>query len=312
MTPNCSRADLRHADLTRANLNGANLSGSQLSYAKFTWASLIDTRLDEANLSEASLGATSLIRTNLKNANLSMTNCDLTVFTNVDLSEAKGLNSIRHRGPSTIGLSTLFRSKGQIPEAFLRGCGVPEDVIIRLPALIHSVGTIQFYSCFISFSHKDEDFAKRLHDRMVQEKLRVWYSPEDMPWGQKLYEVIDHAIRLYDKLLVVLSPNSMNSEWVKTEIRKARKAELKDNRRKLFPIRLVDFDTIRGWECFDADDGKDLAVEIREYLIPDFSNWKDDGSFEAAFARLVESLKMEKSAGAVAIPGPLPPTETLQ
>ena len=89
----------------------------------------------------------------------------------------------------------------------------------------------------------------------------------------------------------------MNSEWVKTEIRKGRKAELRDNRRKLFPIRLVDFETVRDWECFDADLGKDLAVELREYFIPDFSNWKDHDAFEAAWKRLLNDLKAEGSNG---------------
>ena len=60
-----------------------------------------------------------------------------------------------------------------------------------------------------------------------------------------------------------------------TEIRKARAQEKKENRRKLFPIRLMDYDTLRDWTCFDADTGKDLAVEVREYYIPDFSNWKN-------------------------------------
>ena len=59
----------------------------------------------------------------------------------------------------------------------------------------------------------------------------------------------------------------MNSEWVKTEIREARKIEIKEGQRKLFPIRLVDFETIRDWECFDADSGTDLGVEIREYFM---------------------------------------------
>ena len=74
------------------------------------------------------------------------------------------------------------------------------------------------------------------------------------------------------------------------------KAELKEGRRKLFPIRLVDFETIRDWECFDADRGKDLGVEIREFFIPDFSNWKDHDSFEAAFARLLKDLKTATAA----------------
>jgi hypothetical protein len=76
-----------------------------------------------------------------------------------------------------------------------------------------------------------------------------------------------------------------------TEIRRARKAEVKENRRKLFPIRLTDYDTLKEWECFDADHGKDLSVEVREYFIPDFSNWKNHDEFEKAFARLLSDLK---------------------
>ena len=61
---------------------------------------------------------------------------------------------------------------------------------------------------------------------------------------------------------------------VLTELRKAREVEKKEKRRKLFPIRLTDFETLRDWTCFDADTGKDLAVEVREYFIPDFPEWK--------------------------------------
>lgn len=59
----------------------------------------------------------------------------------------------------------------------------------------------------------------------------------------------------------------------------------------LFPTRLVPFETIEDWECFDADTGKDMGVEIREYFIPDFSNWKDHDAFEEGFKRLLADLK---------------------
>src|SRR5262249_39958538 len=153
-----------------------------------------------------------------------------------------------------------------------------------LPSLLGAMQPLQFYSCFISYSTKDEDFARRLHGRMQQEGLRVWFAPEDMKPGAKLHEQIDQAIRIHDKLILVLSHHSIHSEWVMTEIRKARLAELRDNRRTLFPIRLTDISTLRDWEFFDADTGKDLAVEVREYFIPDFSHWKDHDSFERAFA----------------------------
>lgn len=87
----------------------------------------------------------------------------------------------------------------------------------------------------------------------------------------------------------------MNSEWVKTEISNARKRERRDNKRVLFPIRLVPFETLRDWECFDADAGKDSAREIREYFIPDFSDWKNHDAYWEAFQRLISDLETEDS-----------------
>jgi hypothetical protein len=146
-------------------------------------------------------------------------------------------------------------------------------------------------SSVISYSTHDEAFATRLHARMREAGLQVWFAPEDMRGGQKLHEQISQAITSHDKLLIILSAHSLRSEWVMTEIRKARKAELKEQRRKLFPIRLIDMDTLRAWECFDADSGKDLAVEVREYFIPDFSHWRDTAAFERSFARLLRDLR---------------------
>lgn len=116
-----------------------------------------------------------------------------------------------------------------------------------------------------------------------------------MKGGTKVHEEIFSAIQFHDKLLLVLSNDSMKSEWVTTEIRRARKVEREENRRKLFPIRLVSLEAIQKWECFDGDSGKDLAIELREYYIPDFSNWKDHDAFEREFAKLLRDLKAENA-----------------
>jgi uncharacterized protein YjbI with pentapeptide repeats len=280
---NFGGASLYDADLGRADLRGANLS----------WANLIGANLREANLSETYLARTDLSGANLTGAKLSRCPCHGTLFCDLDLSEVKGLESIWHVGPSFVGVETLFKSKGKIPEAFLRGCGVPDPLIAYLPALLGSMQPVQFYSCFLSHSSADKEFARKLHSRMHKEGLRVWFDEVEMQGGKKLHEQIDEAIRTYDKLLIVLSPHSMNSDWVKTELRKAFKLERREGQRKLFPIGLVPYSEVQDWECFDADHGKDLAVEVREYLIPDFSNWKDNDAFEAAFGRLLRDLKAE-------------------
>jgi hypothetical protein len=85
----------------------------------------------------------------------------------------------------------------------------------------------------------------------------------------------------------------MASEWVATEVYHARQREKREGRQVLFPIALCPYDKIRSWSSFDADTGKDMAREAREYLIPDFSNWKDHDSFEKAFDRLMRDMKAD-------------------
>ena len=96
---------------------------------------------------------------------------------------------------------------------------------------------------------------------------------------------------MYDELLLVLSANSIESEWVKTEIAMTRQREKQEERRKLFPIRLVDMATLQAWQCFDADTGKDSAREIREYYIPDFSKWRAHDRYQLEFEKLFRDLK---------------------
>ena len=155
-----------------------------------------------------------------------------------------------------------------------------------------------FYSCFISYSTKDQDFADRLYADLQAKGVRCWFAPHDIQGGKKIHEQIDEAIRLYDKLLLVLSDASMNSNWVKTEIANARAKEEQQKRQMLFPISLVPFDRIKAWKLFDADTGIDSAREIREYFVPDFSNWKDHDIYAKTFGRLVRSLKADSSRAA--------------
>jgi hypothetical protein len=87
------------------------------------------------------------------------------------------------------------------------------------------------------------------------------------------------------------------------ELRKARRAELANQRRKLFPIRLTSFETLHNWECFDPENGQDLADEVRQYFIPDFAQWKEHDRFEHEFGRLLAALKAVDDPPA---PGPPP------
>jgi hypothetical protein len=152
------------------------------------------------------------------------------------------------------------------------------------------------YSCFISYSHEDEDFCKVLHRELLDRGVKVWYAPEAMKPGRKLHEQINAALGAYDRLLIVLSEASLASDWVDHELHRARKRETRDKVRMLFPIRLVSMERLQQWESFDADTGRDSAREIREYYIPDFSGWKDPAVLETAINQLLDGLRREDAA----------------
>lgn len=321
-----SGADLRDANLTEAvfaeaNLNGATLSSRWLTNTDFRLATLKYTDLSGANLRHANLSGACLTGANLRNANLgdadlsdaTIVNADLTganligtnfhhcivgstTFGNCGLTETKGLDLVHHRGPSTIGVDTIYQSGGKIPDSFLLGCGVPANLIRSIRSLLASD---QYYSCFISYDSKDEQFARQLHGRMRDAHLRVWFAPEDIQGGKKLHDQIETAIRGYDKLLIVLSKASLQSEWVMDELRKGFQAERDGGTRKLFPVLLTDYKALRRWVCRDSISGRDLAEEIRQYFIPDFSKWKNRKHFEDAFGRLLEALRARASSKTV-------------
>jgi uncharacterized protein YjbI with pentapeptide repeats len=295
-------ADLSGAHLLKAHLNWADLSRAILSDASLSEANLSGTNLFGADLREADLSGASLRGANLHGAHFSNANLggtDLsgavaqgTTFADIDLSVVKGLDRVYHHGRSYIDIDTIYKSHGQIPETFLRGCGVPDTFIAYMHSLTGKA--FEYYSCFISYSSEDEAFAQHLHADLQARGVRCWFAPKDITGGKKLYEQIDHAIQAHEKLLLVLSEHSIGSKWVMTEIRRTRKAEIRDKRQKLFPIRLVDMIKLKDWECFDADSGKDLAVEVREYFMPDFSAWKDHDSYQRAFDHLLRDLKAEE------------------
>ena len=285
---NLSTAELRSANLINAKLSGADLTGAKLIGAKLIGADLRGADLTKTQLTRAVLLRTRLSQTLLTEADLSSAILGETTFVDTDLKQTLGLTSDEHMGPSVIDHRTLIRS-AQLPITFLRGCGLPDTLIEYLPSLLNH--PIQFYSCFISYSTADQTFADRLYADLQHHGVRCWFAPHHIQAGKKIHTQLDEAIRVFDRLLLILSEASMESAWVKTEIAHARQKEINEQRQVLFPISLVSFSRIRHWKLPDADTGTDSAREIRELFIPDFSNWKHQDQYQKAFDGVLRSLK---------------------
>ena len=243
---NLSGAEVTRAWLANAGLTDANLQNSLLLYTQF-----FDTQMSGADLRGADISDAVFADAIMKGCNFAGATMGRTFFDGVDLSETVGLEHVSHDMPSSLSFSTILVSSGRIPLSFLRGVGLPDNPIDYLPSLRGAA--IQFFTCFISYSSADQSFADRLYADLQNKGVRCWFAPHDVKGGRKLHEQVHDAIRIYDRLLLILSDHSMNSRWVETEIAAARKREIREGRRVLFPISLVPFAHIRDWNAWDAD-----------------------------------------------------------
>jgi len=325
---NLREADLRLADLSLAVLNDADLGRSCLATAKLVGCRLDRAKLQRARMASANLEGAQLVKADLRGAELEMANfhrADLTaanlsgarffqaVFTESILSKAsltratlghttfaltslkavKGLSSCRHWGPSAIDFHTLTES-GRLPEVFLRGCGLSEVFVQYLPDFWNE--PIQFYSCFISYSHSDKSFARRLHDSLQGRGIRCWLDEHQLLPGDQIHRAVDEAVRLWDKVLLCCSAASLESWWVDKEVQKAlmKEEQLWKERGKetlaIIPLNLDGHFFSPEWRA--RKDWKEQHLTTR--LAADFTGWeRAHKKFEAQLGRVVKALRAD-------------------
>ncbi len=287
-------ANLRAADLSGANLYDAQLGGADLFYADLSgadlrgavlWgADLSYTTLASADLARAFLGRANLYGALVTQANFATAQLGVTLLADIDLREAKGLDTAEHLAASIIAIDTIYRSGGNIPDVFLRGCGVPDDFITYAKSLVGKA--LDFYSCFISHSTLDHVFAERLYADLQAKGLRCWYFPENAKWGEPVWGEIDRGIKVYDKLIVICSQHSLMSVPVLREIERALQREDKEGRNVLFPL-AIDDHLFEQWQ-------HPRKADVLSKVVGDFRGW-DHGvkKYRLSFEKLLRALRAE-------------------
>ena len=311
---NLSEANLRGANLREANLQGANMTGSNLrrtilnstnlSQANISRADISSSELKRANLYGADLSGADLSNSILRDANLigaNLTGANLegadltnavigaTLFGNVDLSNVKGLESLLHLGPSTVGIDTIYKSQGKVPVLFLRNAGVPRHLIDYIELFVDQ--NKKYYSCFISYSKKNEKFAHKLYEDLQAHGVRCWLTTEKLKRRDRNHALISSAVNLHDKLIMILSEDSIDKVKTENEYNCAVEKEMKAGKSVLVPISLDD--AVKYTE-------QPWAIKMRRLRkLPDFSMWQDSDTYQEALSDLLEELSAEEESPGV-------------
>lgn len=289
-------AQLWYAHLERADLRGATLAGADLRCCDLTGADLRDVDLGGASLACANLWRTDLRDALLTGANLHGARfCDcrlagadfhraeaaLTSFNAVDFSRTRGLDTVRHERPSSIGTDSLALTADGLDGGsaraemlhFLRGAGVPEDYLKRFAS-----GSVPA-SAYVVHSLADRGFARRLYDALQDRGIRCWLHERPMLPGEDLDEGFDLGPRDFDRLVLCCSPASLASWWLAEEL------ELVAGRpaSALQPVDLGGAES--AWE--QARGPRELPA-----MVANFAGWEGGGgAFELGLERLVVALR---------------------
>jgi FMN phosphatase YigB (HAD superfamily) len=88
---------------------------------------------------------------------------------------------------------------------------------------------------FISYSHSDEDIVIKIESALKDEGTKIWRDKSKIPAGESISHAITEAIRSIPIFLLVITRNSLKSQWVQHEIDLAVNSRIKEGT-KIIPV----------------------------------------------------------------------------
>lgn len=111
---------------------------------------------------------------------------------------------------------------------------------------------------FISYSTEDSHFARSLSKALKERSIGVWLDQHEIRVGDSLTKRIGQALNDQDFMIVILSPASVRSPWVQTELAEAMTREIRQKKVVVLPViyrqcEIPSFLTDKKYADFTAD-----------------------------------------------------------
>ncbi len=135
---------------------------------------------------------------------------------------------------------------------------------------------------FVSYSHDDTAFVDMLDSSLAGKYIHCWRDTKDLVAGP-----IESQLELgmeSNPVVIVLSKNSVDSDWVQWEAANARRLEKRLGKHVLCPIAIDDAWKRSSWSG-------PLKQHIQRYNILDFAEWREANAYRGQLKKLVAGLR---------------------
>lgn len=288
------RADLRAAvmdqtDLRAANFHEADARRGNFQHTDFRRADLSEANFQDGFLPEAHFGECRLINTNFTRTSLYGADFDEAktsgvLWNDVDLAETRNLKTIVHWGPSSVGVDTIYQSRGNLPAEFLRGCGINESFIANMASLAQK--SLHFHSVLLVHAEEDREQVALLEAALQKRGVRCW---RDAITAEANRDLELYRYRRGQKLVFCVSQNWFTKQTANQTLQTAQMLEDKISREQGL--------SVRNWFTADLDGvligehGSEWKLAHKKRMtgqfLPEFSH---NGEFEYQLEALVNVL----------------------
>lgn len=150
---------------------------------------------------------------------------------------------------------------------------VSQDLMIRIPKI------------FISYAHEDKTFVNRLARELLARHLRVWFDGWEMRVGDSIIQKISQGIEESDYFIIVLSPESVSSQWVQRELSSGLMQQLNNHGVRILPVLFRD--------CR-------IPSLLRDSVYADF---RTEDKYQDSFKQLVEAIESPIATSSITVQG---------
>lgn len=142
---------------------------------------------------------------------------------------------------------------------------------------------------FISHSSKDKNFVTKLKKDLNDNQIDTWFDKDEMFPGDDLMEKLIDGLDKSTHFLIILSPSSIESEWVQLELRNALNQIQEETLEKIIPIRYRDCEIPKSLERLLFVDLSEETVFTKNGEFEIFGN-----KYPEELHRLVRTIKQSQ------------------